>query len=514
MSNLQTIISEIANQLESNGAVYSQRPLQTLASAMSFLQAFGISVDDDIYSAAIAATMLQPEDACSVVKRIGIEFPLVPSIEPAIFGYEPQLARFIQNGDHRQAVVAATMLFVWYSTAAQRGDSNRLRKIHGVVELLANNGLNQDIGKSLLAEIDKVVDRQPPESLPDSNALFSISIDLVGSTAAKSNVMRAAIGDHARIDELNVQIYPEFCRIEREFYKLTGSPHSQTSPIPLDKFFTVKGIGDEVWILCEVPSDKLIETGHSLINAGMNIAVRAVDFLATQNNDGPDFDPKFDYGNIEPIKSPIKVFIDIVDNATDLGALRDEKLRREIPDLLRASLGREPTTFEISNAARRLCFHSFEELGWSSIQMARTDFIGHSIDRFFRTTKATIPGTVTIGESMAKQMSLKFSPKTQGVHSVNLNESTPLHGGFPWDPLCCVVRILEADEMKGIGYAYSTYTLFAPRSLKGCYVQMHADLANGFIDKPYGDTEKLISSEVLDELVNEILGRTTSNSED
>jgi len=209
MSNLQTIISEIANQLESNGAVYSQRPLQTLASAMSFLQAFGISVDDDIYSAAIAATMLQPEDACSVVKRIGIEFPLVPSIEPAIFGYEPQLARFIQNGDHRQAVVAATILFVWYSAAAQRGDSNRLRKMHGVVELHANNGLNQDIGKSLLAEIDKVVDRQPPASLPDSNALFSISIDLVGSTAAKSNVMRAAIGDHARIDALNVQIYNE-----------------------------------------------------------------------------------------------------------------------------------------------------------------------------------------------------------------------------------------------------------------------------------------------------------------
>jgi hypothetical protein len=37
-----------------------------------------------------------------------------------------------------------------------------------------------------------------------------------------------------------------------------------------------------------------------------------------------------------------------------------------------------------------------------------------------------------------------------------------------------------ADQLKGIGYAYGTYTLFAPRSLNAIYVQMTADKENGF----------------------------------
>ena len=39
-------------------------------------------------------------------------------------------------------------------------------------------------------------------------------------------------------------------------------------------FFTVKGIGDEVWILCNVPTAQVSQVGHRLIDATSQAASR------------------------------------------------------------------------------------------------------------------------------------------------------------------------------------------------------------------------------------------------
>ena len=161
--------------------------------------------------------------------------------------------------------------------------------------------------------------------------------------------MKLARGDSLKIDTLNAQIYGKFCRIERQFYESAVGRYGITSPIDPAKFFTVKGIGDEIWILCDVAAADVHQVGHRLIHAGIQVARQSVRFLATENDEGPAFDRGFDYGQIEPIRSPIKIFIDLLGHASNLGRLRDEALVTAVPGLLRTYHGREPTPLEDRN---------------------------------------------------------------------------------------------------------------------------------------------------------------------
>jgi len=287
--------------------------------------------------------------------------------------------------------------------------------------------------------------------------------------------MRLARGDREKIDKLNEQIYGEFCGIERKFYEGAVSPHGTARPIDPAKFFKVKGIGDEIWILCDVTAAEVPHVGHRLIHAPIEVARQSVRLLATEDDESPAFDPAFNYGQIEPIRSPIKMFIDLLSHGSN------------------------------ATVARRMSLSGCEAGGWWSFHEFRTDYIGHEVDRFFRTTKSAIPGTVTIGASMAREMGLSFKPTSEAIYAVSNNAGAPLIGGVPADPVHARIRTLKPDELKGIGYAYDTYMLFAPRTLKGLYVQMEADERNKIPALPYHDTAALISPGAVDDLVQKIV---------
>ena len=106
---------------------------------------------------------------------------------------------------------------------------------------------------------------------------------------------------------------------------------------------------------------------------------------------------------------------------------------------------------------------------------------------------------------MARAMGIGFKPTTQAIHAVFTSVGVPLMGGVPPDPVHARIRTLKPDELKGIGYAYDTYTLFAPRTLKALYVQMEADKRNEIGAMPYRDTAALIPPDALDDLVKEIV---------
>jgi len=319
--------------------------------------------------------------------------------------------------------------------------------------------------------------------------------------------MNLVQGDVIKIHKFNELIYREFCQIERKFYESAVSHQGVSEAIDSSNLFTVKGIGDEIWILCAVAEQDIPGVGCKLIDASIQVATQSVSLWATQNEDDPRFDRNFDYGKVEPIRSPIKIFVDVVGHASNLGRVRDEGLMTTIPGLLKAFHGREPTPLEIARVARRLCLSSYEPIGWSAFHEFRTDYIGHEIDRFFRTTKAAIPGTVTIGASLAHKMGLMFQPLKHGIHGAFTSSNMPLMGGFPADPVHARIRTFEADQLKGIGYAYDTYTLFGPRSLNGIYVMMAADRKNGIPVMPYDDTEVLIPPGIVQELATEIVKR-------
>ena len=92
------------------------------------------------------------------------------------------------------------------------------------------------------------------------------------------------------------------------------------------------------------------------------------------------------------------------------------------------------------------------------MQLYRTDYIGHEIDRFFRTTKAALPGTVAIGASMAQHLGLTFGEPVSGIITVSDGAGQPLFGGTPRDPIHAARRTLT--DLKGIGYPYDVYQLF------------------------------------------------------
>jgi hypothetical protein len=466
-------------------------------------------LDGDVAIAAFAASQLNGEEAKKVVATFGVSTDLIPA--PPFFGTnELALKLALLVDDQSQAEVAATVIFCLCSAAAKSNVQSQLSRLRGI----AAEAILDSPHKSLLGILESELEKlpAPKASVPSyEGGIISISIDLVGSTAAKRRAMKVAKDDGATINRVNEAIYREFCRIEKLFYSSCVSRNGASKPIDLMRFFTVKGIGDEIWILCTTNESDVPEVGYRLIDAALSIANQCVSFFATENEEGPHFDRDFDYGLIEHVKSPIKVFMDYIVHASSIGMLRDQILTPSIPVLLKDYLGREATPIEVAMATRRLCLSSFEPFGWSAIRECRTDFIGHEIDRFFRTTKAARPGTVTIGKALVDAMRLSFSPEQQEIVGVLINSDTAFGGteklraAMPCDPIYAHTKKFLPNELKGIDYEYDTYTLFAPRSLKGLYVMMDADAKNGFTVAPYEATRDKIDDAIVDKLVSEII---------
>jgi hypothetical protein len=310
--------------------------------------------------------------------------------------------------------------------------------------------------------------------------------------------MKLAGGEAARIDEFNTAIYKEFCGVERDFYKAATSKYGLAEPLELNRFFAVKGIGDEIWILFESSPEKIEKQGARLIDAALAVAGRLVHFLATENKEPPGFDPHFDSGIVEPVIAPIKVFIDLVQHASNLGKLRDDELLAAVPQMLKESRGSEASTSEITEISQKLCFGTSEATPWARLQLYRTDYIGHEIDRFFRATKAALPGTVCIGESMVQHLGLTLTAPADGTAVAVLDSSgMVLRGGELSDSVHCVRRTLDENDMKGIGRVYETYVLFAPRVLNGSYKTAETRSGNGMPAANFGATQNLLSADLV-----------------
>ena len=502
MAALENVLATLAEQLRQDGAQHAPRALDVLSAVTRFLTAVNTLILSDEGSAAYLAAQLQPEEARKAAISLGIPPELIPNV-PTGMGCDVQLANIVARGAQPNSIVAATVLYVLHMVAASKGDVKRMSQLANVADIATSQGSqNPGLAATLQTEMSKTLPASAT-SMPvaKTNCLYSISIDLVASTDAKSRIAGMASGNSQRIDSLNEHIYSEFCRIESAFYKAACDSHRAGRAVSPARLFTVKGIGDEIWILCEASEDEVPYVGRRLIEAAIDIAQEFVDFIATQNDDKGAFDSDFDYGLCEPITAPVKVFIDLVRHASSLGRKRDERLLKEIPDLLKRFHGRDGTPGEIAAIARRLGFSSYEPLGWSLSHEFRTDYIGHEIDRFFRTTKAAIPGTVTIGASMARSMNLLFNQVENSVHAVNDCNGQPICAGLMTEQVHSLTRQLGGSDMKGIGYAYDTYTLFLPRALRTMYHRMDILREQGQPFANYGDTAKLIPLEVVERLI-------------
>jgi hypothetical protein len=257
---ISRVVTCVADTLRANGAEIAPRVLDIMSATTTFLSATGNVTDGEVVAASHLAAQLRTDDAKRAAAALGIAPDLIPTLSPAVV--DIALVQVLARGTMRQAVVAAAVIFCLHAIAARAGNASRAEALKGAARTATLQGSSQNptLAQALFEEMGKVPLSARP-AIGSSDYLFSISIDLVGSTDAKTRVMRLANGDRRKIDELNEQIYREFCRIERRFYEGAVSQYGTTAPIDLAKFFTVKGIGDEIWILCDVSAADVLEWG-------------------------------------------------------------------------------------------------------------------------------------------------------------------------------------------------------------------------------------------------------------
>jgi hypothetical protein len=94
---------------------------------------------------------------------------------------------------------------------------------------------------------------------------------------------------------------------------------------------------------------------------------------------------------------------------------------------------------------------------------------------------------------MAQHLGLVFSEPVSDIFAVYNKAGQRLRGGTPHDPIHAICRTFPAEELKGIGYPYDVYQLFAPRMLNAKYSEMRALLDNKMPAADYSPTQKILT---------------------
>jgi hypothetical protein len=295
-------------------------------------------------------------------------------------------------------------------------------------------------------------------------SFISISIDICGSTEAK-----ARLRDHSSLAGRDTtDFYESFQRqvlhVEETFWTMLRSSH-----LDMQKLFLIKSIGDEIWYAYDLEGLHEYEIHAAIvrmIEALVNLQTKPFDLVA-----GPLEDPS-DWKNADPntllrIEIPLKITIDLIKEALDVGIVREKFLAPHVVSLLsplgkatKPVLAGDPAYINLCN---RLGIANQVSAGGKVHSSVRTDYIGWEIDRFFRLTKAAIKGTVLIGPeitSIFDSHSLIISNNTErqsqdGKWTVSMPRIKIPCGSGSYTSLnetyVLARRHVSAKELKGIG---------------------------------------------------------------
>lgn len=363
------------------------------------------------------------------------------------------------------------------------------------------------------------------ESDTESLWFISISFDLGGSTAAKTALTRVAGADAARLQELNAQFYKKFMNIEHRFYRdIFRKDDREPDPLDFSKLFLIKGVGDELWMVYPIPGNDVEQLNHAMsriLPAALQAAYASVEFLATEKRDNPNFDPRQeekDLGQHEWVRSPVKVFIDLVDDAYEIAGPRGEFFLARVPEYYDPNSARKffrKIDARHAEVSSRLNL-GFAEIGLRTYRVARrSDYIGHKIDLFFRASKGAKPGLVTMGQSIYSKLNVTQEDpiKVSGVQFTKIAHCFRLH---PESPSAQKLkrywlreRTIPKKGLEGIGYDYRLFHLFDHFNLLQVFKNwdLTRDLRQDGEKDPYSKTRDLISLEGIEAICERERGK-------
>jgi len=238
-------------------------------------------------------------------------------------------------------------------------------------------------------------------------SLISISLDLAGSTMAKATIRQFSAGDLDNTSEQYALLAQGLYDVELRYYE-----QLLKRGVPLDKIFCIKTIGDEVWATVTIPNDpEAAETRSSIlaaIESALAMATRTVTVATpdkSMNWEGSDSAPTDALGlNWHYQYLPMKYYLDVIDHAADVSPKRRESfdgmygfLESTLAERFKVPPG-DKTRGEILHQISAGMYRADGQV------RVRSDFLGYEVDRFFRTTKASTPQAVTIGQNLAARL--------------------------------------------------------------------------------------------------------------
>jgi hypothetical protein len=295
---------------------------------------------------------------------------------------------------------------------------------------------------------------------------ISISIDLAGSTDAKRQIRAIKAEDAELRRDHYRQLATKLALYEDHFYTQIFSPIERIPP-PLDpaRFFVVKTIGDEIWMLYELvnPDRPHIATAAArLLDSAFSLVNTASDLVATSQLEEPFFDPDAPPpAQVVSIPAELKVYMDLIDDCIEVSEVRQGRLLRRI-----GGYGRVPSTtpsFTLNPETAELIGRLNLGLIKDKKLVSRGDVIGFDVDRFFRTSKAAVAGIVTVGESLFAEIGLETRKVRANIHHgsamIPANPVNPTSAQRRSSGIFCRPKTLPKKDLKGIGARYVVWRL-------------------------------------------------------
>lgn len=277
-------------------------------------------------------------------------------------------------------------------------------------------------------------------------AFLSISIDVAGSTRLKQALVEAT-GDNPRGRERLYEDYRKLLyAVERDFLMAVAS-----SPVLLsNRLYLIKSIGDEYWFaydIDEVESNDLSATANALLDALLAVLEMERYFSIAGTDDRRESRARFGFH----YQVPVKVCLDLVREAVELNSDRYHHLK-DIISLLRHD--RSPihaVDRQFSEICGRLNLGAPDVFDSAHPILARQDYIGLEIDRFFRMSKYALPLLPCIGEAMFRLLGVDLGPAAEREPRQNWQRTR--------GTAMIVPKRLSAAMMKGLSDDYQVYHL-------------------------------------------------------
>lgn len=308
-----------------------------------------------------------------------------------------------------------------------------------------------------IACADRVRSEEPRSFEPPR--VLSISVDICDSTYAKTQMEKTKT-DHEHLHRMYQEYYSSFLREESALYDhLFHHPTPNCRTLDWKKTFVVKGLGDEIWILYEVPQEEfayLNSIAVTLMHALAELAQHHVHWTSTRKLESPVNHAMRSDAYFSATDLPIKVYLDLFQDTFEISNLRTEHFRECLDGYLTTTtMSNSMHTTELAYRLNAGTSSTDKHIGRASNRM---DFVGHEVDVFFRAAKCALPHTVTVGSSLFSSL-VSDSRRTSNskIHNAVIDFPLLEEKHEHCRDFYYVESSIDPSRLKGIEESYNVY---------------------------------------------------------